>query len=96
MQGCAKKQISIRFEQDGEWELITISDTGTGLDLHTIESIFEPFYSTKSDNGLGLGLAISRSIIQSFGGELLAANNEADQGAKFTLRLKRKPHAEHN
>lgn len=96
MQGCAKKQISIRFEQDGEWELITISDTGIGLDLHTIESIFEPFYSTKSDNGLGLGLAISRSIIQSFGGELLAANNEADQGAKFTLRLKRKPHAEHN
>lgn len=96
MQECDRKYISIRFEQDGEWELITISDTGTGLDLHAIESIFEPFYSTKSDNGLGLGLAISRSIIQSFGGELLAANNDAHQGAKFTLRLKRKPHADHN
>ncbi|NIY83895.1 sensor histidine kinase [Vibrio hepatarius] len=96
MQECNRRYISIRFEQDGELELITISDTGTGLDLHAIESIFEPFYSTKSDNGLGLGLAISRSIIQSFGGELLAANNDAHQGAKFTLRLKRKPHADHN
>ncbi|UUM29761.1 sensor histidine kinase [Vibrio japonicus] len=95
MKGLDNKQISIRFEQDSEWELITISDTGTGLDLQTIDSIFEPFFSTKSENGLGLGLAISRSIIQSFAGELQAANNNDGQGAKFTLRLKRKRHAEH-
>lgn len=88
-----EKCITLRAQENGEWVDITLSDTGTGIDLQTIESIFEPFFTTKSDIGLGLGLAISKNIIQSFGGDLTAQNNADHQGATFTLRLKRKTDA---
>jgi signal transduction histidine kinase len=47
-----------------------IKDSGPGLDLDAIDKIFEPFFTTKS--GLGLGLSISRSIIESHGGRIWA------------------------
>jgi signal transduction histidine kinase len=49
------------------------------------EKVFEPFYSTKQ-NGLGVGLAISRSIIQAHGGSLLVRDNQP-QGTVFSLTL---------
>lgn len=86
------KAIHLTSESDGEFIYIHICDTGPGLDLQCIDSIFEPFFSTKSGTGLGLGLAISHNIIQSFGGELLAFNKGTETGAIFTLKLKRKVH----
>jgi predicted ATPase/signal transduction histidine kinase/GAF domain-containing protein len=54
--------------------LVTITDTGVGLDPTIAERIFEPFFTTKSD-GLGMGLSICRSIIEAHGGQLWVSPN---------------------
>jgi predicted ATPase/signal transduction histidine kinase len=59
-------------EHDGL--LVTISDTGSGLDPTIAQQIFEPFFTTKSE-GLGMGLSICRSIIAAHGGELWVSPN---------------------
>jgi signal transduction histidine kinase len=56
---------------------LAVRDTGTGLDPDALERIFEPFYSTKP-GGMGMGLSISRSIIQNHGGKLWAVPNEGE------------------
>ena len=64
---------------------LEISDTGLGLPAGASEQIFEPFFSTKP-HGLGMGLAISRSIVDAHGGTL-AARNTPGGGATFVVRL---------
>ena len=60
---------------------VTVRDRGTGISGGKLDEIFQPFYTTKHD-GLGMGLSISRSIIEAHGGELRAENN-SDRGATF-------------
>ena len=62
-----------------------MSDTGHGISADKLLRVFEPFFSSKP-NGLGMGLAISRDIIEAHGGRLWADSNEAG-GATFTLAL---------
>jgi signal transduction histidine kinase len=62
-----------------------VRDCGIGIGLARLEQIFEPFVTTKED-GLGLGLAICRSIVAAHGGRLWAVNNE-DRGATFMMLL---------
>jgi signal transduction histidine kinase len=57
---------------DTDGVLITVEDTGTGIDPHDAKQIFEPFYTTKS-RGVGLGLSICRSIVEAHGGRLSAS-----------------------
>jgi len=64
---------------------VAIEDSGPGIDPHDVERIFEPLYTTKRE-GLGMGLAIARTIIQAHGGQLRAANNPAG-GATFEFTL---------
>ena len=64
---------------------VTVSDTGAGLPAEKLEEIFTPFYTTKAE-GTGMGLAISRSIIEAHGGKLWAANNDG-RGASFHFTL---------
>ena len=64
---------------------ITVEDSGMGVDSEKIDKIFESFYTTKS-GGMGMGLSISRSIIQAHGGRLWAAAKEGP-GAIFYLTL---------
>jgi C4-dicarboxylate-specific signal transduction histidine kinase len=64
---------------------IKISDTGPGIPTDILARVFEPFYTTKAE-GLGMGLAISRDIIEAHGGHLNARNNER-AGATFTIIL---------
>jgi signal transduction histidine kinase len=64
---------------------IEISDTGPGLDSATAERIFEPFFTTKS-GGMGLGLAICRSIVQAHGGRLWA-RPRTPRGCTFEFTL---------
>ncbi len=64
---------------------LSVSDQGIGISEARLEQIFEPFVTTK-ENGLGLGLAISRSIIMAHGGRLWAVNN-VDRGATFLMEL---------
>ncbi|MGB8334239.1 MAG: ATP-binding protein, partial [Desulfobacterales bacterium] len=64
---------------------ITVSDTGVGIDSETAKHLFEPFFTTKSQ-GIGLGLSISRSIVEAHGGTIRASANN-DGGASFLVSL---------
>jgi two-component system sensor kinase FixL len=76
------RQVTIRTELgDGHMAIVAVDDHGLGLGGDELEKIFQPFYTTK-DNGLGMGLAISRSIVEAHGGRLWAQNN-SDRGATF-------------
>jgi signal transduction histidine kinase len=72
---------------DTEWTylLVSIRDSGPGLDPHRLNRLFDPFYTTKPQ-GLGMGLAISRSIVEAHGGRLWAKAN-APRGAIFQFTL---------
>ena len=65
--------------------LVDVQDSGTGIAADQLESIFDPFITSKPA-GLGLGLSICRSIIERHGGRISAANNP-DGGATFSITL---------
>jgi signal transduction histidine kinase len=67
--------------------MVAVRDSGNGLDPRNVDRIFDPFFTTKP-GGMGLGLSISRTIIEAHGGTLWATQNE-DKGAtiQFTLPL---------
>jgi signal transduction histidine kinase len=71
--------------------VVTVGDSGPGIDPENLERVFEAFYTTKS-NGVGMGLSICRSIIGAHGGRLWADENEP-RGAVFQFTL---PNAERN
>jgi PAS domain S-box-containing protein len=75
-----------------EQVMVSVSDTGVGLPPQQAEQIFNAFFTTKP-NGTGMGLRISRSIIESHGGRLWAANN-SPRGASFCFTLPTKAEAE--
>jgi C4-dicarboxylate-specific signal transduction histidine kinase len=70
---------------EDEQLMVSVSDTGVGLPPQQADQIFNPFFTTK-DDGTGMGLRISRSIVESHGGRLWAADN-APRGATFHLTL---------
>ena len=70
---------------DGEGVAITISDTGGGVPQEVLENIFNPFFTTKRE-GTGLGLALSKRLIEGHGGAIEVINREGD-GVTFILRL---------
>jgi signal transduction histidine kinase len=65
--------------------MVAVRDTGPGLDPQSLDRLFEAFYTTKP-HGLGMGLAISRSIIEAHGGRLWATTN-VPHGAAFQFTL---------
>ena len=78
------RQMVIRTERpDSESVSLTVQDVGVGLDAQSAEKLFEAFYTTKSD-GMGIGLSISRSIIDNHGGRLWARPNDGP-GVSFTF-----------
>jgi len=91
MKDCpvTERQVTVRTELDSHMAIVAVHDRGEGLKDDQLEKIFQPFYTTK-DNGLGLGLAISRSIVEAHGGRLWAQKNP-DRGATiyFTVPLEK-------
>ena len=78
--------VTIRSEIDAAGAvLVTVEDAGTGLDPQEIDRIFDSFYTTKPD-GIGVGLSISRSIIEAHGGQL-SASPALPYGARFSVAL---------
>jgi signal transduction histidine kinase len=73
---------------------VTVKDSGTGLDPNTMVRIFEPFFTTKS-GGMGMGLSISRSILENHGGRLWAAAHEGP-GTSFHFTLPRDQREDQN
>jgi signal transduction histidine kinase len=78
-------ELTIQTQREAEQVRVRVSDTGPGLPTEELEQVFKPFYTTKAE-GTGMGLAISRSIIEAHGGRLLAANNDG-RGASFHFTL---------
>jgi signal transduction histidine kinase len=78
-------ELSIKSEACDAQLLISVSDTGVGLPPEQADKIFNAFFTTK-DKGTGMGLPISRSIIESHGGRLWAAAN-SPRGASFCFTL---------
>ena len=72
-------------EAEGTHVLIGVRDSGPGLDPKGLDRLFDAFYTTKPQ-GLGMGLAISRSIIEAHGGRLWAKAN-APRGTVFQFPL---------
>jgi signal transduction histidine kinase len=73
-------------ERDKESIVVEIKDTGTGISPEMVSRLFEKF-ATRSESGTGLGLYISKSIIDSHGGKIWAYNNRDETGATFTFTL---------
>jgi PAS domain S-box-containing protein len=77
--------IKVRTWSGSNMAQVTVQDNGTGMDVETIKHIFDPFFTTKP-TGMGLGLAISRSLIEANGGRLWV-ESDAGPGATFHFSL---------
>ena len=89
MQDSDQRRLALKLDMTAAAANLSVLDTGHGLDGATIETLREPFHSTRaSGEGMGLGLAISAAILREHGGELLAADRR-EGGAVFTLRIPR-------
>ncbi|WP_428637079.1 sensor histidine kinase [Shewanella sp.] len=84
MRASSPKQLIISVNLNDRVE-ITIEDTGTGIDESQMQKIFDPYY-TSSRQGLGLGLSISRRIVEAMQGKISVANR-AEGGAIFNITL---------
>jgi signal transduction histidine kinase len=78
-------ELTVRSQQQDGQLLFSVSDTGSGLPTGNVDQIFSAFFTTKPQ-GSGMGLAISRSIVESHGGRLWATANEG-RGATFYFTL---------
>jgi PAS domain S-box-containing protein len=80
------RQLEIRTERDeGDRVRLAVQDAGVGFDPQSMDRLFEAFYTTKS-GGMGIGLSVSRSIIESHHGRLWAAPNDGP-GATFSFSI---------
>ena len=77
----------------GEMIEIQVRDTGPGLSAAAAEKVFEPFYTTKNE-GIGIGLALSRSIVDAHGGRLWADAKSPGAVFRLTLPIAEESHAE--
>jgi signal transduction histidine kinase len=84
VEGMRELAIGSQWGEHGQ-VLVSVSDTGVGFPPQLAEEIFEPFFTTKA-GGTGMGLRISRSIIESHGGRIWAVSSP-ERGAIFHLNL---------
>ncbi|WP_137168174.1 sensor histidine kinase [Salinimonas lutimaris] len=82
-------QVDDEASAQRDWLVITLTDTGKGMETATLKRVFTPFFTTKpKGQGTGLGLSISQGIIHSHGGTIEVIS-EAGKGTTFTIRLPR-------
>lgn len=81
------RQMLVKTSAEQDCVSLAVIDTGVGLEPESAEKLFDAFYTTKSD-GMGIGLSISRSIIESHGGQLWAKPNDGP-GATFSFLIPR-------
>ncbi len=80
--------VSVRCEYDGENDRvkITVADNGEGMGKSTLDRLFEPFHSTKGLRGTGLGLVVTKKIVEEHGG-VVKVESKRKQGTTFTIYL---------
>ena len=81
----AERTVAISSVRDDNLAEVSVSDTGPGIGRDKLKTVFEPFFSTKSQ-GMGLGLSIARRIVETHNG-LIWAENKIGGGAVFRFRL---------
>ncbi|WP_144769632.1 ATP-binding protein [Herbaspirillum sp. SJZ099] len=87
VEDAPRKQVCVSLDVEDGQAVVRIRDSGAGIPDEVAPHLFEPFFTTKSSSkGLGLGLAISSSIVQAMNGQL-AAHNHEQGGAEFIVRL---------
>ncbi|MDQ4073484.1 MAG: ATP-binding protein, partial [Thermoproteota archaeon] len=67
--------------------VIMIKDSGKGVDPQSLHKLFSKFFSTSGTGGTGLGLYISKAIVEAHGGKLWVENNKEEKGATFSFSL---------
>lgn len=83
----SRRHLCIRTAMDGAAGIrLSVQDAGAGVDAETSEKLFEAFYTTKA-SGMGIGLSVSRSIIERHHGRLWAARNDGRPGATFSFTV---------
>jgi signal transduction histidine kinase len=87
--------LSLQVLSDGQDVKLIFSDTGSGINPETLGEIFEPFVTTKGEKGLGIGLWISRNIVEKLGGTIQVHSSVGDvgHGTVFTICLPAAPAA---
>jgi hypothetical protein len=83
------RELSISTKQDRKGVGVTVRDSGPGIDAALLERVFDPFYTTKA-RGMGMGLSICRSIIETHGGRLWAIACQP-QGTQFQFTIPTRP-----
>jgi signal transduction histidine kinase len=85
-----ERVLTVKSEEfESDHVLITLQDSGSGIDPTHMDRIFDAFFTTK-DRGMGMGLSICRSIIESHGGQLWASPR-IHHGTSFCVKLPRAP-----
>ena len=79
------RELLIRTERAGSGVRLTVHDAGIGIQPEAVGKLFEPFYTTKG-SGMGIGLSVSRSIIESHHGRIWAEPNDGP-GATFSFSI---------
>ena len=75
------------WEDPSGYMVITVEDNGLGIESIVIERIFDPFFSTKGSRGTGLGLAVTRKIVEEHDGRI-TASNRSEGGSLFEMRIR--------
>ena len=87
----APAQVRISVGAEGSHVVLRVTDDGCGMTSEVLDRVFEPFFSSKhgEQRGVGLGLSITRAIVEGCGGEIRASSGGAGLGSEFTVRLQR-------
>jgi signal transduction histidine kinase len=90
--GEGTRELTIKSQRAENGQIkVSVSDTGIGLPPLPVDRIFNAFFTTKP-NGIGIGLSISRSIIEEHGGHLWATNSSRGANFHLTLPIEGEPH----
>jgi PAS domain S-box-containing protein len=87
-QSSAQHRIDFSAQADKEKVVFVVADTGGGMSANKVESIFDLFYSTKGRSGTGIGLFVTRKIIQKHGGTI-SVSSQPGKGSRFEIVLPR-------
>ncbi len=88
-------EIRVTVKRQGDEVMVRVADQGTGILEENLGHLFEPFFTTKKDLGTGLGLWVSRGLIDKHNGTLTleTKTGEQDHGTTFTILLPTEPGA---
>ncbi|WP_395398281.1 ATP-binding protein [Novosphingobium sp. BL-8A] len=82
---CGDGRVEVHFRAEGRRAIVRVIDSGPGLDAASAARLFEAFFTTKTD-GMGMGLSVSKGIVEAHGGTIAACNN-AGPGCTFTVDI---------